>query len=408
MKKRNLFLFAFLMFTESGIQAQVVYGDEELSYVKEQQKLVLQHRPIVLQESKIKQDSYQLSGIGDNWFGSIQGGFVSFVGDPVSHTDFSGRTKMGLDLSVGKWHSPYFGTRLAYQGFKFVDSERTIQSFSNYRADLLLNVSSFFRPSFDKPAKWNISPYIGAGVILHNDLKRSFFAFSYGIWGTYSLTRRISLSAFFGGTTTKRNFDGYGASGKFGDNLFSGSVGINIGIGNLGWRSKRKMKAVEYDAQLSYQPISNAPTKFPRNNYSGLNSLQERLANGTTEEAPQNKVENTSDVPNFDAPIFFFFKRNSIEFIDKQQMVNIREIASAVKKYDLEVRIIGAADKKTGTPKHNRKLSTKRCRYIAKLLRDAGVPISRMKGEFRGGVNMYKPYTANRHACVILHKRNNN
>lgn len=405
MKKRNLFLSAFLMFIGSSIQAQVVYGEEEHSYVKEQQKLAIQYRPTILQESKIKHDSYQLSGIGDNWFGSVQGGFASFVGDPVSHTDFSGRTKMGLDLSIGKWHSPYFGTRFVYQGFKFIDSERTKQSFSNYHADFLLNVSSFFRPSFDKPAKWNISPYIGAGVIRHNDLKKSFFAFSYGIWATYSLSQRISISASFGGTTTKRNFDGYGASDKFGDNLLSGSIGINIGIGNLGWKSKRKIKAVEYNAQLKYQPA--ATTKFPRNNYSGLNSLQERLANGTTAEVPQNKVENTSDVPNFDAPIFFFFKRNSIEFIDKQQMVNIREIASAVKKYDLEVRIIGAADKKTGTPKHNRKLSTKRCRYIAKLLRDAGVPISRMKGEFRGGVNMYKPYTANRHACVILHKRNN-
>ena len=120
------------------------------------------------------QAKYELSGLGDNWFVSAQGGFISFLGDPVSHTDFNGRTKVVLELSIGKWHSPYFGTRLAYQGFKFVDSQRASQSFGSYHADLLLNVSSFFRPSFEKPAKWNISPYMGAetGFIpIHSDTR---------------------------------------------------------------------------------------------------------------------------------------------------------------------------------------------------------------------------------------------
>ena len=63
-----------------------------------------------------------------------------------------------------------------------------------------------FRPSFDTPAKWNISPYLGVGLIRHNNLKRSSFAFSYGVTGSYNLNERIALSATLGGTTAHGNF----------------------------------------------------------------------------------------------------------------------------------------------------------------------------------------------------------
>jgi outer membrane protein OmpA-like peptidoglycan-associated protein len=85
--------------------------------------------------------------------------------------------------------------------------------------------------------------------------------------------------------------------------------------------------------------------------------------------------------------------------------VNIKEIAKAVNENDLRINIYGAADSKTGTPKHNQKLSVRRAKYIAKLLMKAGVDKSKMRGFSRGGINIYKPYTANRHTCVIVYKK---
>ena len=401
--KKIFFLLSALTFIGHGIHAQVVYGNDERFYVNSRHEISASSasHPTGLSSPIDGQAKYKLSGLGDNWFVSAQGGFISFLGDPVSHTDFNGRTKVGLELSIGKWHSPYFGTRLAYQGFKFVDSQRAPQSFGSYHADLLLNVSSFFRPSFEKPAKWNISPYMGAGIIRHNQLKKNSFAFSYGILGTCSLSERISISASLGGTTTRRDFDGYGEKGRLGDNLLSGSIGLSIGIGHLGWKVK-KHKLVSANEDVLQNPTIPDLTTYPRNNYSGLKSLQERLANGNTESVFGNNDEN---IAQFDAPILFFFKRNTTELVDKQQLVNIQEIAAAVKEYNLEVRIVGSADSKTGTPKHNRKLSIKRCRYVAKLLINAGVPKSKMTGATKGGINLYKPYTANRHTCVILYKQ---
>ena len=170
--KKIFFLLSALTFIGHDIHGQVVYGNDERIYVNSLHEIPTSYtsHPAALSSPMDDQAKYKLSGLGDNWFVSAQGGFISFLGDPVSHTDFNGRTKLGLELSIGKWHSPYFGTRLVYQGFKFVDSQHASQSFGSYHADLLLNVSSFFRPSFEKPAKWNISPYMGAGIIRHNQL----------------------------------------------------------------------------------------------------------------------------------------------------------------------------------------------------------------------------------------------
>lgn len=405
MKKKYLFLLSSLVFAGSDTHAQVVYGNNEQLYVKSRHEIPasLANSSADLPNPTDEWTNYKLSGPGDNWFISAQGGFISFLGNPASHTDFNGRTKSGIDFSIGKWHSPYWGTRLVYQGLKFVDSQRTTQSFGNYHIDLLLNVSSFFRPTFDKPARWNISPYAGVGGVRLNRLKKTFLALSYGFLGSYGLTERICVSVALGGTTTRQDFDGYGGKERFGDHLLSGSIGVSIGIGYLGWKAKNRQSVYsEASRGRSGHPVAVDSIPYPRNNYSGLHSLQDRIANGNTEETSFSYNEN---IANFDAPILFFFKRNSTELIDKQQKVNIQEIAGAVKEYDLNVRIIGAADSKTGSPAHNRKLSIKRCKYIAKLLIKAGVPKSRMIGVSQGGINLYKPYTANRHTCVILYKQ---
>lgn len=404
MKKKILLLSAFAVISPS-LYAQVVYGTEENMYVKSMYDNPISHidnpeEPVV---ATIEEPRYQLSGLTDNWFVSAQTGFLSFLGSPVTHTDFSGRTKIGFDFSLGKWHSPYFGTRLVYQGFKFIDSQKSPQSFGSYHIDALFNVSSFFRPSFDTPAKWNISPYLGVGLIRHNNLKHSAFAFSYGITGSYNLNERIALSATLGGTTTHGNFDGYGSKKHFGDNLLSGTIGITVGIGHLGWHRKGQIHSTIANEEIITHPTAINIPSYPRNSYNGLRSLQERIANGEGKDGT-NRIDD-DNIAKFDAPILFFFKRNSTELIDKQQFINIREIAAAVREYDLDVRIVGSADSKTGTSKHNRTLSIKRCRYIAKLLLKAGVPRDKMTASIKGGNSYYKPYTANRHTCVMLYKK---
>ena len=395
MKSKSLMIVA-LCLASTVAKAQVVYGDDEKDYAR----TTASSMPVSSTKGNLQQQSsisdgisrFRLSGIGDNWFASVQAGTSTFLGAPKGCGDFYDKTKYTMVFSLGKWHSRFFGTRVVYQGFKFANCDKQSVGYQNYHGDLMLNVSSFYRTSYDPLPKWNIIPYVGAGIIRNSELHKKPFAVSYGLIGSYRMSKRVSLSAEVGGTSTFQAFDGKGKDKHFGDNLLQASIGLTVGIGKLGW-DKKASKQV---GTLPVQDVTDL-TPFPRNDYEGLRRLRERMGNGDT----------TVDerLAKFDAPILFFFKINSIELIDKQQLVNIKEIAGAVNEFDLNLRIVGAADSKTGTPKGNRKLSVRRAKYIAKLLMKAGVPKEKMIGISQGGINIYKPYTANRHTCVIVYKK---
>lgn len=102
-------------------------------------------------------------------------------------------------------------------------------------------------------------------------------------------------------------------------------------------------------------------------------------------------------------PVFFFFKIGSAQLSEQAQIINLREIASVIKKYGLSARIVGAADSQTGSPYTNEQLSQKRADYIAKLLMDQGVEDDRITAQYRGGISTYVPMQGNRNSCVMLY-----
>lgn len=393
MKKLNLLVLA-LCFMCNAVKAQVVFGENEKDFVKtspfsNKKKEHVGGNPFLSGEEKFKP-----STISSNWFASIKAGLSEFSGAPVGCTDFLGHTRSTMVFSLGKWHSRFLGTRAVFQGFKFTNANKESMSYQNYRGDLMLNVSSFYRTHYDQLPHWDLAPYIGAGVVRNIDLHKAPFALSYGLLCSYRVTSRLHVTAELGGTSTYQQFDGMGKANHFGDNLFQACLGITLGLGKQGYMRKAKLEILDTDRTEAVAP------PYPKNNFDGLQKLKERMAmDGISSNPADNSIQ-------LDAPILFFFKINSTELVDKQQLVNIKEIAGAVKTNDLRIKIIGAADSKTGRPSYNRKLSVKRAKYIAKLLLREGVEKSKMEGISRGGINIYKPYTANRHTCVILYKEN--
>jgi len=403
MKKYNLFFVALLSMTCQILNAQVVYDQEESKFVK---GTTVEHkeRPTTLTAVNPLPDqnaTYGLSSIGSNWFASIQGGMNTFVGNPKGCEDFFGRIKPTVSLQLGKWHSPFFGTRLSADGFQLIDGNIQSVSYQNYHGDLLFDLGMFFhRDKLNNGGlpRWRFVPFVGAGVIHNQDLHSYPFAISYGFFTTYKINPHLGVIFEAGGTSTKRTFDGLGDGNRFGDNLFHLSLGLNVSFGHQGYKTIHRYPHITfYEDQENYDQKLYVPKE-----YSGLKSLMQRI-NGQSGISDTNAVDR-DNIAQFDAPILFFFKKNSCKLVDPQQKHNIIEIAGAVKQYDLQVKIIGAADSKTGSEEHNRILGRKRCIYIAKLLIKAGVDKHRMKGLNQGGINVYSPYPANRHTCVILYK----
>ena len=383
-----------------------------------------------------------------NWFLSVQGGMSAFIGKPVGCGDLFDRTKPMLSIGLGKWFTPHFGSRLSFQGFKFVDQSLASRTFQNVHLDLMYNLCNGYKHNSIGLGKWGVIPYAGCGIINNSFARKNPFAISFGIIGQYRFCKRLILSGELGNTITFQDFDGVGNARKAGDNLLQGSIGLSVILGKAGW--KRVIDPIPYiyqndwlmeytdklqakndqmakriakdDAALKeYRKIlqikglldddSNLLAKnYPRNNYSGLNALRQRMKESQISSwdnpVKSSSFEATNDSNDcIGAPINFFFKLNTATLTSKAQQLNIAEIARVAKKHCLFVRIVGAADKATGTEVRNKELSESRAAYISEQLQKRGIPIDKIICEGVGGISRFKPDEINRHTRVMLYSK---
>lgn len=186
-----------------------------------------------------------------------------------------------------------------------------------------------------------------------------------------------------------------------------------------------------------------ARRSFPVNNYSGLNSLRARLKNrrwdgrsaleaqgaggyartdslpeardGASGSGTDGNADNglsAADTRRFasescgdgciGAPVYFFFTLNTARLTDASQMLNLDELVRVAKKYDLSVKVTGAADSSTGTSVINDSLSISRAGFIVTELERRGIPDTHIVRTGRGGIADHTPVEANRHTKVEL------
>ena len=414
-------------------------------------------------------------GVG-KWFTPAVGGRVAYQGLRFKnaelksmdyhffHADFLFNLCSGVrcnDLGLSRWDViPYLGVGMAYN--------------PNWKSDCM-------------------SPEQASG--------NYSFAFSYGLECRYRLGNRIQLVADISGMTTAKDYDGVGPSSGFGDHMISLSAGLSFSLGKVGYR--RVVDAIPYMVQndqlllyaerlaernsrlvaqhsederikAEYRKILNIeglhddyqeqlaeerkgeskseaerkteseadtePFSYPRNNYSGLNSLRARLGNrnwdGKAETMPKaskkrggmggmigneyhhessgyDHLNDSSTVEGYlsamkdgmepiGAPVFFFFRMGSDELSEVSQLLNIDILARIVRAHRLRVGITGAADSATGSERINSSLSRRRAETVRTLLVQRGVDESLITTSHEGGINDYSPVHANRHTCVTL------
>ena len=404
-----------------------------------------------------------------NWFVGIAGGSTAFLGTLLGCEDLFGRIETSYSLAVGKWFTPSVGARINYSGSRFKDARLSTQRYHYVHADLLWNVlgRGYAR---QEQVRWGLVPFAGIGLLHHATNGHNPFAVSYGVQGQYRISRRVSAVAELSGTTTFQDFDGYGRPNRLGDHMLSLTAGFTFHFGKVGW--KRAVDATPYIRQnewlVDYANVLSGENKrykdwydrnrrtlaellkileieglldkyghlvnddetdrrqgYPRNNYSGLNSLRARLKNrhwdgispldsasiiygnnGDDSEQPGIIVSEKTELIQagncIGSPVYFFFNLNTAHLTDASQMLNLDELARVAKKYGLSVKVTGAADSSTGTPVLNGSLSTLRADHIVAELEKRGIPIERIVKVSRGGIADHVPVEANRHTKVEL------
>ena len=429
-------------------------------------------------------DAVEVSPWRGNWFVDVSGGVSAFVGSPLGCGDIFDRMKPALSVSVGKWFTPAIGTRIVFQGLQFKDALLESRDFQHLHADLMWNVMPGISRT-KEDFRWDLAPYVGLGILHNDELGRRPFAVSYGVQGRYRLTDRLHLTAELGCATTFKDFDGMGAGNRWGDRLLSLTAGFSYTIGKKGWkrvvdaapyiernerltgyaRSLRnenerlrqknsnttriiaelekilKLEGLldKYADRLSSIKESNGKETaggYPKNDYSGLNSLRARLRDAQPDKDKhkadtifihgKDTVYRTYDMDStyrsggsfqsndsivstlpvdgryIGPPIYFFFVLDTDRLTDPSQLVNLDGIARIAKKHGLHVQIIGAADSATGNDTINNGLSQRRAAYIAGQLQLRSVDANRIETVSAGGIDKYKPTEANRNACVRL------
>jgi outer membrane protein OmpA-like peptidoglycan-associated protein len=429
------------------------------------------------------------SGWDRNWFLEVKGGTSAFLGSPVGCGDLFDRLTPALQVGIGKWFTPAVGGRIEFQGCQFKNAEFATMKYQFIHADFMYNLTAFISQNELGLSRWDVIPFLGIGMVHNSDWSSGNrsgtnhpFAFAYGLEARYRITNRLHLLAELSGMTTMKNFDAIGSSSRFGDNMLTLSAGLSVTIGKVGhkriidakpymsqneWlldyanglssRNRYLTKRVHEDEQCmaEYRKIleieglldlykdrltdkghAKIKSLYPKNDYSGLNSLRARLANrgwdGNPNTMPRamqkrNGMEDTDDIYSLDslfnnsgvtdnaylsamlngqeyigAPIYFFFHLGTDVLTEKNQVMNLDEIARVANKHGLQVKVIGAADSATGTESINDNLSRQRAEYIRRLLLDRGVDDSRVYTIYAGGIDKYSPAEANRNTCVVL------
>ena len=429
------------------------------------------------------------SGWDRNWFLEVKGGTSAFLGSPIGCGDLFDRLTPTLQVGIGKWFTPAVGGRIEFQGCQFKNAEFATMKYQFIHADFMYNLTAFISQNELGLSRWDVIPFLGIGMVHNSDWSSGNrsgtnhpFAFAYGLEARYRITNRLHLLAELSGMTTMKNFDAIGSSSRFGDNMLTLSAGLSVTIGKVGhkriidakpymsqneWlldyanglssRNRYLTKRVHEDEQCmaEYRKIleieglldlykdrltdkghTKIKSLYPKNDYSGLNSLRARLANrgwdGNPNTMPRamqkrNGMEDTEDIYSLDslfnnsgvtdnaylsamlngqeyigAPIYFFFHLGTDVLTEKNQVMNLDEIARVANKHGLQVKVIGAADSATGTESINDNLSRQRAEYIRRLLLDRGVDDSRVYTIYAGGIDKYSPAEANRNTCVVL------
>ena len=429
------------------------------------------------------------SGWDRNWFLEVKGGTSAFLGSPVGCGDLFDRLTPALQVGIGKWFTPAVGGRIEFQGCQFKNAEFATMKYQFIHADFMYNLTAFIRQNELGLSRWDVIPFLGIGMVHNSDWSSGNrsgtnhpFAFAYGLEARYRITNRLHLLAELSGMTTMKNFDAIGSSSRFGDNMLTLSAGLSVTIGKVGHKriidakpymsqnewlldyanglssrnryltkrvhedelcmaEYRKILEIEglldlYKDRLTDKGHTKIKSLYPKNDYSGLNSLRARLANrgwdGNPNTMPRamqkrNGMEDTDDIYSLDslfnnsgvtdnaylsamlngqeyigAPIYFFFHLGTDVLTEKNQVMNLDEIARVANKHGLQVKVIGAADSATGTESINDNLSRQRAEYIRRLLLDRGVDDSRVYTIYAGGIDKYSPAEANRNTCVVL------
>ena len=337
-----------------------------------------------------KKNQYVTNTFGSNWFMGVNGGVNLYNGVYMNGESVFDHIAPAVQVYAGKWHTPGFGWRVAYNGLNIQTYEEAPhKTFMNFHFDAMFNLSNLIW-GYNEERIWNFIPYVGAGwgarkTFDHesgDDLTGSITV-NAGLMNTFRVSKHWAINFELGTTFLRNGFGGAcGSSGH--DMLFTALAGVTYKFNKVGWDEAADVDAImamntaalaELNTQLQAKETENAGLKnqlvAAKNN---LVKAQEAL------KAEQAKVLNVSQ------SVFFAFNSSKIDC--KKEIINLQALADA--------------DSATGSAAYNQKLSEARANAVIDKLVELGVPKAKIVAEGKGGVDTEKPARLNRRVIISI------
>ncbi|MDR1343993.1 MAG: OmpA family protein [Tannerellaceae bacterium] len=340
--------------------------------------------------------NFKKNKAGDNWFISIAGGGSMLIGDDNEQAKIVDRLNINPQLSFGKWFNPYVALRIQMTGGPIVGYDADVTApvlfkqnnlFGAAHADFLLDVTNLWAPYREKKV-FRLIPWIGLGYaqrFKNQDISRTETpTLNGGILTAFRLSKRVDLNLEVQGSLLNEDFNRI-YKYHLTDFIAQGTIGLTFKLG------KTDFEVIE---PMDYALLSDLNSQ--------INAL--RAENETLNRRPVSCPDCPSIVPativNNYAENVVYFRLNSSK-IDANQQINIYNTSEFMKENKTPIRVIGYADKKTGSSTYNLTLSEKRAKAVAKeLIEKYGISSDRITIEWKG--SDVQPFNENNWNRVVI------
>ena len=314
-------------------------------------------------------------------------------------------------IGVGTWWNPYFGTRFMADLGQFTNDYAfdANNMFVNLHTDFLFDATNYFAP-YDADRVFHFIPYMGVGAYMgertYKDaaVTKKFDWFegdrfnpqlgisgNFGMDFAFDFSRNFRLnvgpSVMIANMVDNISSNGYEAN----DFLFQINVGADFGLNN---------KVFEAIEPMDYELLNSL-----QNEINSLRSQNTELSKRPVRcpECPDQVVAPVQQVETVGGTQGVVYFRIGSSKIDKNQFINIYQVAEFVKSTNTPITVTGYADVKTGNPDYNMSLSEKRARKVADvLIEEYGVSSDLITIDYKG--DTVQPFETNAWNRVVIMK----
>ena len=355
--------------------------------------------------------AYKTSFVKDgkaHWFLEVGDAATISLAGNNRDVNFTDRVSLlNPSLAIGRWSTPAFGMRLSLQGGKTFDYARpaglwaaatttngylrhdVTYGFAQY--DFLFDLVNYFAP-YKENRFFHIIPFLGVGLGYKHEVEAIHVkdkSHRFSPLADAGLQLKLRLARF-----VDFNLEGKVTASDLRlpsqeDHVKSGTDFIAQAGASLTFHLGRK----------AFEAITPNDEALIADLNGQINAL--RAENAELAKRPVRCPD--VEIPVADSKVIgnvIYFRLNSA-VVDKNQMINVYNIAEYAKSNTETITLVGYADRQTGNPNYNMALSKRRAEAVADILvKKYGISRDRLKIDWKG--DTVQPYAENVWNRIVL------